>query len=215
MNKRYAVLGLSLFLALALAVPALGGPSNPIASVSASVKSTANKALKKAKAAQKTANTALSTANGAQGIASGLQTDVKGLQGDVKGLQTDVKKAQTTATEAKSAAANAQTSANAAKAAADAANANADTRLKTSVLALGTPSENTNEAEKSASVTCPAGTVVLGGGAFVNAAEPKKVHLVTSQPQAIYSQGWFVEAATNEGQTATWAITAQAMCGQR
>jgi type II secretory pathway pseudopilin PulG len=215
MNKRYAVLGLSLFLALALAVPALGGPSNPIASVSASVKSTANKALKKAKAAQKTANTALSTANSAQSTASGLQTDVKGLQTDVKGLQTDVKKAQTTANEGKTAAATAQSAANAAKAAADAADANANTRLKTSVLALGTPSENDNTAEKSASVTCPAGTVILGGGAFVNAGEPKKVHLVTSQPQAIYSQGWFVEAATNEGQTATWAITAQAMCGQK
>lgn len=208
MNKRYAVLGLSLFLALALAVPALGGPSNPIASVSASVKSTANKALKKAKAAQKTANTALSTANTAQATAAGLQ-------GDVKTLQTDVKKAQTTANEGKSAAAAAQTTANAAKAAADAADANANTRLKTSVLALGTPSENDNTAEKSASVTCPAGTVILGGGAFVNTGEPKKVHLVTSQPQAIYSQGWFVSAATNEGQTANWAITAQAMCGQK
>jgi hypothetical protein len=208
MNKRYAVLGLSLFLALALAVPALGGPSNPIASVSASVKSTANKALKKAKAAQKTANTALSTANTAQATAAGLQ-------GDVKTLQTDVKKAQTTANEGKTAAANAQSTANAAKAAAEAADANANTRLKTSVLALGTPSENDNTAEKSASVTCPAGTVILGGGAFVNTGEPKKVHLVTSQPQAIYSQGWFVSAATNEGQTANWAITAQAMCGQK
>jgi len=57
MKKRYTVLGLSLVLALALAVPALGGPSNPIASVSASVKSIANKALKKAKAAQTAAST--------------------------------------------------------------------------------------------------------------------------------------------------------------
>ena len=45
MKSRYTVLFLSLVLALALAVPALGGPTNPIASISASVKSTANKAL--------------------------------------------------------------------------------------------------------------------------------------------------------------------------
>ena len=38
MSKRYTVLGLSVVLALALAVPALGGPTNPIASISASAK---------------------------------------------------------------------------------------------------------------------------------------------------------------------------------
>ena len=32
MKKRYTVLGLSLVLALALAVPAMGGPTNPLAS---------------------------------------------------------------------------------------------------------------------------------------------------------------------------------------
>ncbi len=45
MKKRYTVLGLSVFLALALAVPALGGPSDPIAQVAGS----GGKALKKAK----------------------------------------------------------------------------------------------------------------------------------------------------------------------
>jgi hypothetical protein len=57
-------------LALALAVPALGGPSNPVASVSASVKKIANKALKTAKSAQTTANTALNEAKTAQSSAS-------------------------------------------------------------------------------------------------------------------------------------------------
>ena len=77
MSKRYAILGLSVFFALALAVPALGGPTNPIASTSASVKQTANKALKKAKAAQSTANSALTTANNAQGEATSAGTEAK------------------------------------------------------------------------------------------------------------------------------------------
>ncbi len=220
MKKRYTVLGLSLFLALALAVPALGGPSNPVASISASVKSTANKALKKAKSAQKTANNALNAANGAQSTANGAQSLATTVQGETKKAKTAADEAKTaaavaksTADGAKTAAAAAQSTADSAKAAAEAANANANTRLKTSSLALGTASANDTTAEKEASVECPAGTVVLGGGAFINAAEPKKVHLVTSNPQAIYSQGWFVEGATNEGQTATWSITAEAMCG--
>ncbi|HET7509963.1 MAG TPA: hypothetical protein VFJ65_06915, partial [Solirubrobacterales bacterium] len=70
MSKRYAVLGLSIFLALALAVPALGGPANPVANISASAKSIANKALKKAKAAQQTANAANSAAAAANSAAS-------------------------------------------------------------------------------------------------------------------------------------------------
>jgi hypothetical protein len=98
MKSRYTVLFLSLVLALALAVPALGGPMNPIASISSSAKSIANKALKKAKAAQKTANTALSTANTANATAGTAQTEAK--------------KAQTTAETAKTAAAAAQTTAN-------------------------------------------------------------------------------------------------------
>ena len=38
MRKRYTVLGLSAFLAIALAVPALGGPSNPIAHTASALK---------------------------------------------------------------------------------------------------------------------------------------------------------------------------------
>ena len=42
MKKRYTVLGLTVVFALALAVPALGGPTNPLASASKSVQSIAN-----------------------------------------------------------------------------------------------------------------------------------------------------------------------------
>ena len=220
MSKRYMVLGLSVVLALALAVPALGGPSNPIATISASVKKTANKALKTAKQAKKQARTALNTANSAQSSANSAQSTAKSAQDEAKnakstadGAQVAADAAKAAADNAQTAAANAQATADGANAAAAAANTNANERLKTSSLAIGTPSANDNTAEKTATVECPSGTVVLGGGAFISTAEPKKVHLVTSNPQAIYSQGWFVEAATNEGQTATWQITAEAMCG--
>jgi hypothetical protein len=81
MRRRYIVFGLSATLALALAVPALGGPSNPVASSAASAKKLANKALRKAneanaaaQSAQSTANQALSTAQSAQNAAQSAQT---------------------------------------------------------------------------------------------------------------------------------------------
>ena len=52
MKRRYVLLGLASILAIALAVPAMGGPSNPLATTAASAKKTAKKALKKAKKAQ-------------------------------------------------------------------------------------------------------------------------------------------------------------------
>jgi hypothetical protein len=55
MQRRFVVLGIASVLALALAVPALGGPSNPIADGAATAKKTANKALKKSKKASKSA----------------------------------------------------------------------------------------------------------------------------------------------------------------
>jgi hypothetical protein len=87
-KNRYFLLGITGVLALSLAVPAFGGPSNPIASSAASAKTLAKRALNAANAAQNTANTALSTANSAK---------------------TDAKNAQTTANEAKTAAADAKT----------------------------------------------------------------------------------------------------------
>ena len=50
MKRRYVVLSLTAVLALALAVPAFGGPTN-IVSALTKVKKTANKALKQAQAA--------------------------------------------------------------------------------------------------------------------------------------------------------------------
>ena len=74
MNRRYLVFGLASVLALSLVVPALGGPSSPVATVSASAKKIANRALRAANAAQDTANKAQTAANTAQTTANQART---------------------------------------------------------------------------------------------------------------------------------------------
>jgi hypothetical protein len=213
MSKRYAVLGLSVVFALALAVPALGGPSNPIASTSATVKQTANKALKTAKNAQKTANSALSAANSAQGDASTAKSDAgKALTEAKKGV-TGAAAAQSTANGALAAANGAKAAADAAKAAADAAEANANTRIKATVQVGSAPTAETTTAHKFNSVSCEAGQVVTGGGYSIGG-EANKVTIGISEEQ-LYGGGWFVSGDTINGQTANWALTAFAVCGTK
>lgn len=199
MSKRYAILGLSMVFALALAVPALGGPTNPIASISASAKSTANKALKKAKAAQNTANTANSTANTAL-------TEAK------KAL-TNAATAQGSANSAKATADTAKTTADAAKAAAAAAEANANTRVKESTQVSESVTESTTT-PKFTSVSCPSGDPVLGGG-FSVGGEANKVTVTQSEEQ-LYGGGWFTDASTINGQgAASWSLLVVAVCGTK
>jgi len=206
MSKRYAVLGLSVFLALALAVPAFGGPTNPVASVSASVKSIANKALKKAKAAQKTANEASAAASAASSTANTALSEAKK-------AQTSAGAAQNTANSAKGLAETAQATANAAKSAAEAAEANANTRIKEAFEQFGEPTAEDTNSPKLTSVGCPSGTDVLGGG-FSVGGESNKV-TVTQSEESLYGGGWFVDASAISGTTPTWDIAAIAMCGSR
>jgi multidrug efflux pump subunit AcrA (membrane-fusion protein) len=206
MSKRYAVLGLSAFLALALAVPAFGGPSNPIAGASASVKSIANKALKKAKAAQNTANGANATANAAL-------SEAKTARDEAKKAQTTANGAQTTANTAKSTADAAKSTADAASAAAAQAEANANTRIKDSTQVVGESSGESNTASKFASAGCGSGQPVLGGG-FSVGGENNKVTVTQSEEQ-LYGGGWFVAAQAIAGQAPTWSITAIAICGTK
>lgn len=220
MSKRYAILGLSVVFALALAVPALGGPSNPIASTSASVKKTANKALKTAKNAQKTANSAASAASAAQNTANGASSDAaKALAEAKKGVtnaataQGTANTAKTTADGAKTAASEAKTAAAAASAAAAAAEANANTRIKGSVQLASAPTAENNTAHKFNSVSCEPGQVITGGGYSVGG-EANKVTVNIGEEQ-LYGGGWFVSGDTINGQTATWALTAFAVCGTK
>lgn len=204
MSKRYAVLGLSIFLALALAVPALGGPTNPVATVSAGAKSIANKALKKAKAAQKTANEANAAAAAAGSTATTALNEAKKAQTSASTAQTSAGTAQSTANSAKSIA-------EAAKTAAANAEANANNRLEGAFEQFGEATEENTTSPKFTSVSCPSEDDVLGGG-FSVGGENNKV-TVTQSEETFYGGGWFVDATAISGTTPTWDLTAIVMCG--
>jgi hypothetical protein len=205
MRKRYVVLGLSAVLALALAVPAFGGPTNPLAKGVGSVKKTATKALKTAKAAQTTANTALSAAESAQ---SGLTKDGT----EIKKLQTSVTAAQTTANTAQATSTSAKSVAEAAKTAAAAAEANANSRLKGSVQLVGEVSPS-SEADKFATRECEAGQPTLGGGYVVGGSNEKTTVFLSEK--AIYNDGWFVGGQLINGQNGNFTLQAFAICGTK
>lgn len=191
MSKRYVVLGLSVFLALALAVPALGGPSNPIANVSASAKKIAKKAKKKAKKAQQSANSAQNSADNAQGTAN---------------------EALNTAQGAQTAAEGAQTAAEGAQAAADAAQATANGKFGTAGFVIGTASANNSVAPKSATATCPAGDQVAGGG-WLTLGDGNNDITPTSSTFQLYSESWGVTMDEIGGGTGeSWAVQAVASC---
>ena len=212
MRKRYVILGLSVVLALALAVPAFGGPTNPLSGGLASVKKTANKALKSANAAKKTAKSALTAAESATAGVKGVEGDVNKAQTEIKKLNTSVTTAQTTANGAKATADSAKTIAEQAKAAAAAAEANANTRIKDSVEV---PGEITaaSESTKFASVVCGANQPTLGGGYEVGGAANKAV--VTFSQEYLYGDGWFVGSQQIAGQTGAWSLKAIAICGTK
>jgi hypothetical protein len=198
MSKRYAVLGLSVVLALALAVPALGGPSNPIASISASVKQTANKALKQSKQAKKLANTASSNAKIAQEAAEGAKTTASGAQTAASGAQTTATGAKKIAEEAKAAAA--------------AANANANSRIEGSYANFGEATETNTTTSKFAGAECDsASDPILGGGFFVGGTS-EQVTVNTSEIDPLYGDSWFVGARAISG-TPSWSLQASILCG--
>ncbi|HEU4393582.1 MAG TPA: hypothetical protein VFR04_08115 [Solirubrobacterales bacterium] len=206
MKKRYAVLGLSIVLALALAVPALGGPSNPIASVSASVKSIANKALKKAKAAQTAANNAQNTANAASGAAAAAQKDATAAQKDATAAQKTATTAQSTATTALTTANSAKTAATAAQATADSALASANGKMSGEQFVSGSSVEGSG-----ASVGCPAGKTPTGGGFILGGAEPNAATVISNSQ---YLNGWLVTSAQIKGVAGSpsWTTAATVMC---
>jgi membrane protein involved in colicin uptake len=177
-----------------------------VASISASAKSTANKALKKAKAAQSTATAAQNSANSAQNSANSAQSDA------TKALN-EAKKAQTTGTNAQNTANTAKTTADAAKAAAAAAEANANTRIKESTQVSESVAESATT-PKFTSVSCPSGEPVLGGG-FSVGGESNKVTVTQSEEQ-LYGGGWFTDASTINGQGApSWSLLVFAVCGTK
>jgi hypothetical protein len=64
----------------------------------------------------------------------------------------------------------------------------------------------------SASVSCPAGQKLLGGGATVTTTDTlDSVQLIASYPSA--SDTWTATGAANIGPGKTWSIRAYAICG--
>jgi membrane protein involved in colicin uptake len=196
MKRRYTVLFLSLVLALALAVPALGGPNNPIASVSATVKQTATKALKKAKAAQNTANAALSTATAAQS--------------DAAKAQSTANSAQKAASAAQGTANTALSTANSAKAAADAAQATANTKLGETFTEFGGGS-GTSTTSGFDSVGCPGDSEITGGGFTTNGAGSNEIVPIYT---GSYGDAWIASMERIPGGASSWNVQAIAICAQ-
>jgi hypothetical protein len=182
MNRRYLVLGLSAVLALSLAVPALGGPSSPIASISGSAKKVAKKALTKANGAQATADQALSNANSANTLANTANDTAKG----------------------------AQTAAAAAQASADAANANANTRFNDTSTFTGTESANDGNSPKQAVADCGTGTTVTGGGYDIGGTDNADEAVVSESTYG--DEWVVNAQEIDGTSPGNWSLTARAIC---
>lgn len=188
MKNRFLILGLASFLAVALAVPALGGPSNPIANGAASAKKTAKKALKKAKEAKTAAAAAQSSADAAQATADGATTDAAN--------------AQATADAATTAAANAQ-------AAADAAQATADTKFGTITNVEGTTSASNNSDKSIIFASCTGDSVPSGGGFIINGTGNDDSHVTFN---TAYGDSWGVGAQDGGANASNWDLTPTVRC---
>jgi hypothetical protein len=216
MKRRYVVLSLAVVLALALAVPAFGGPTN-IVSALTNVKKTATKALKTAKAASAAAASAQATANTAESDATAAGAAAKKAQTTANEGVTAAKNAQTTANTAKGAADAAQASANSAKTAAAAAQAAANAAQATANSKFGsTFTETGNNAgnhttEGSSSAACPSGTALTGGGYFTGGAGTNQVVATYDGP---YGSAWFAILERIPSGASTWQVTAFAQCAK-
>jgi hypothetical protein len=182
MNRRYFVFGLSAVLALSLAVPALGGPSSPVATISGSAKKVAKKALRAATAAQDTANQALSTANSANSLANTANNAAKA----------------------------AQTSANNAQTSADAANANANTRFNDTGTFNGTPTANDGASPKNATGNCPSGQHVTGGGYDIGGTDTDDEAVITESTYG--DSWFVIAQEVQGSTPGNWSLTARAIC---
>jgi uncharacterized phage infection (PIP) family protein YhgE len=196
MRRRYVLLAITSILAIALTVPALGGPGNPIATGAASAKKTAQKALKKAKQAKKAAKNAQTTADGAASAAAAAQTSADNAQSTANGAQT--------------AAEAAQTSADAAQASADAAQASANSKYGDTDYVEGDTSATDSSASKTQAAGC-VGSFTPSGGGYALAGTGANEVTVTLTSQ--YLSGWIVIAEEIGAGTAnTWNLTTNVTC---
>lgn len=209
MKRRYVVLSLAAVLALALSVPAFGGPTN-IVSALTNVKKTANKALKQAKAANAAAAAAQTTANTAESDASAASSAAKKAQTTATEGVTAAKAAQTTANSALGTANSAKADAAAAKTAAAAAQATANSKFGSTFTETG---ESSGVSANTATVVsvCPSGSAVTGGGYSLAGTGAREVVSTFNGP---YGVAWIAAAGRIPGGANTWEITAFAQCAK-
>jgi membrane protein involved in colicin uptake len=194
-KNRFMILGLASFLAVALAVPALGGPSNPVADGAASAKKTATKALKQARKAKTLAKNAQTSADSAQATADAAQTSAND-------ANTAAGNAQTTADAATTAAADAQT-------AADAAQATADSKFGSINNVEGDPSPSDNSDKSLIFATCSGDDAATGGGFIVSGTGANDSHVTFNSG---YIDSWGVAAEDGGSNASNWSITPTVRC---
>lgn len=188
MKKRYFVLGASVVLAIALAVPALGGPSNPVATTAASAKSTAKKALKKAKKANKKAKGAQATADQALSAANNAQNSADGAQATADSAQAAATAAQATADQALQEAQNPT-----------------GTKLGLQRVTGTTPNDSSDP--KSALAVCPTGKDLTGGWGFISATDD-----ISFQGTLPFYEASFALAFEDPATASNWQVTAVSAC---
>jgi len=217
MKRRYVVLSLAAVLALALTVPAFGGPTN-IVSALTKVKKTANKALKQAQAAsaaaaaaQSTASAAGSSADAAGKAAKSAQTTANEGVTLAKAAQTTANSALSTANSAKTDAAGAKATADAAAAAAAAAQATADSKFGQVVTVTG-PASALNKSNGLSFAECPAGSSLTGGGYRTSGGGVSETVPFWNGP---YGNAWLADMEGIGGEAAaTWSVVGLAQCAK-
>ncbi len=198
MRTRYVLLAATAVLAITVAVPAFGGPSNPVADTFASAKKTAKKALKKANKANKAAKSAQGAAAAAQSTADGAQAAAAA--------------AQTTADQAVTDAASAKAAADAAQSSADSAQSSANTKFGETNYVGGDTSALDSSNTKTVSVGCGTSGRLTGGGFIVGGPGNNEVTVTLS---SAFLNGWVVQAAEITPTASNWSLTATAMCADQ
>ena len=218
MRNRYLVLGFTVVLALALSVPALGGPSNPLSSGATALKDTASKALKKAKkantaakAAQSTADQALTRAGSAQDDADAAQTSATGARNAADAAQSTANGAQTAAGAAQASANAAQSAANAAQSTADAALASAATKYDTITHVEGDQSPSDDADKTVVFATCPTGSQATGGGWITAGTAAGQLDARVTFNTG-YLTSWGVIGRDGGANASNWSIGANVQC---
>jgi hypothetical protein len=207
MKRRHLLAGLTVVLAISLAVPALG------AGGLAGLKSIVKKALATATSAQSTATNAQQAAGNAQDAAKTAQTTAGAAANKANSAENAAAAAQGRAAAAQDTANTAQTAANAAQTAANTANTTANTAATTAAAKFGdvkitapVPSTSLPGHIGEAIAQCPPEYKVIAGGYEFTTATAE-VH----QDHAVGTTAWQVQAQAPGGGD-DFAFNAFAVC---